>query len=384
MTQLLQSIRMSSVDTAWLHVEQPDNLMQITAVLLFDTPLNWSKLRLLLHERLLSRYPRFMMRPDNPRKAFGSTNWEHDPTFDLENQIEHVTLNSADSKAALEDLVGKTMSRPLDMARPLWRLTFVDGYEHGSAIVVRLHHAIADGIALARLVISLTDPSKSAEATKNELSMKLSKSLKSLGISSENNTLVRRAAYASNMALKAIRAFGKLIFSLPDPRTIFKGTLNVAKNAAWSNSIPFADVKQISKSYGATINDVLVAAITSAIRRYLLEHDSLVNQIHVAVPINLRPLDGPIELGNKFGLVYLPLPVGLSDADARFQTLQATMDAIKRSPEALIAHGLLGLVGLLPPAIKVPLMRMFGNKNTGVLTNVPGPRRPIYRICIEK
>ncbi|MEM7403355.1 MAG: WS/DGAT domain-containing protein, partial [Myxococcota bacterium] len=127
-----------------------------------------------------------------------------------------------------------------------------------------------------------------------------------------------------------------------------------------------------------TVNDVLVAAVTSAIRRYLVEHDSLVKQIRVAVPINLRPLDGPIELGNKFGLVYLPLPVGLSDAKARFNTLKATMDAIKRSPEAVVAHGLLGLIGLLPPAIKVPLLRLFGNKNSGVLTNVPGPRKPIY------
>ncbi len=98
------------------------------------------------------------------------------------------------------------------------------------------------------------------------------------------------------------------------------------------------------------------------------------------VPFNLRPLDQPLprELGNRFGLVYLTLPVGIDDPMERLIEVHSGMDAIKHSPEGVLSYGILGVIGLTPPQIEQRLLDIFAKKTTAVMTNVPGPREPLY------
>jgi diacylglycerol O-acyltransferase / wax synthase len=166
----------------------------------------------------------------------------------------------------------------------------------------------------------------------------------------------------------------------PDPPTVFKGELGRRKVAAWSSPVPLADFKAIGQAFGATVNDVLVAAATGALRRYLEKRGEPVAgvAIRASVPVNLRPPDQSHKLGNAFGLVFLTLPVGIADPVRRLNAIKREMDELKRSPDALVAYGVLSVLGVTPVEVESLGLRFFGSKATAVLTNVPGPREPLY------
>jgi diacylglycerol O-acyltransferase len=128
------------------------------------------------------------------------------------------------------------------------------------------------------------------------------------------------------------------------------------------------------------VNDVLVAAATGALRRYLDKKGDNTKglSIRASVPVNLRPLDQAHKLGNSFGLVFLTLPIGIVDPVKRLRAIKKEMDELKRSPEALVAYGVLNLMGLAPVEVEKLGLRFFGSKATAVLTNVPGPKEPLY------
>jgi diacylglycerol O-acyltransferase len=149
--------RLSSADAAWLHMDRPTNLMVINSVLLFDEPVDWERLRLITAERLVDRYPKFHQRVIDSRVPLLPPSWEDDPDFALEHHMHHRALPEPGDQAALQELVGDLMMMPLDRNRPLWQIYMVDGFGDGAALISRMHHCIADGIALARVMLSLTD-----------------------------------------------------------------------------------------------------------------------------------------------------------------------------------------------------------------------------------
>jgi diacylglycerol O-acyltransferase / wax synthase len=173
---------------------------------------------------------------------------------------------------------------------------------------------------------------------------------------------------------------GRLIVLPPDPQTILKGELGRRKRAAWSKPIPLDDFKAIGKALGATVNDVLIATATGALRRYLESRGEPTGGIAIraSVPVNLRPADGAHSLGNAFGLVFLSLPIGIVDPVRRLRAIKREMDELKGSPEALVALGVLSVMGMAPVEVERIGLRFFGSKATAVLTNVPGPREPLY------
>src|SRR4029079_12918148 len=135
------------------------------------------------------------------------------------------------------------------------------------------------------------------------------------------------------------------------------------------------------RAHGATVNDVLVAAVTAAVGRHLHDEGDEVDEVHALVPFNLRPLDRPLprELGNRFGLVLLGLPVGVDDPSGRLAEVKRRMDAIKAGHEGAFAYGILGLMGRTPAQLESRLIDFFTAKGSMVLTNVPGPRRRLSR-----
>ena len=151
------STRLSSADTAWLHMDRPTNLMVINSVLLFDEPVDWERLKQTTQRRLVDRYPRFRQRVVESHLPLRAPKWEDDPEFALEHHMHHLALPAPGDAAALQELVGDLMMMPLDRNRPLWQTYMVDGFGDGAAMITRMHHCIADGIALARVMLSLTD-----------------------------------------------------------------------------------------------------------------------------------------------------------------------------------------------------------------------------------
>ena len=189
-----------------------------------------------------------------------------------------------------------------------------------------------------------------------------------------------RVLDAARLGVHGAYRLGRLVVLPPDQATVFKGELGRRKRAAWSETLPLDDFKAIGKAFDATVNDVLIGTATGALRRYLERRRQPTTgvSIRASLPVNLRPLERAHELGNAFGLVFITLPVGVADPVRRLRAIKKEMDGLKQSPEALVAFGVLSLMGLAPVEVEQVGLRFFGSKATAVLTNVPGPRRPLF------
>jgi WS/DGAT/MGAT family acyltransferase len=154
----------------------------------------------------------------------------------------------------------------------------------------------------------------------------------------------------------------------------------MGKRVAWSQPVGINDVKAIGARHGAKVNDVLVAAMTGALRRYLIQRGVDVNQstIRAMVPVDLRPPEHADQLGNEFGLVILELAINKARPEQRLKLTKARMDALKRSPEPLASQALLSLLGRVPKAVEDFSNNLFGSKASLVMTNVAGPREVLY------
>jgi len=390
---------MSNVDTAWLRMESPTNLMMITGVWMLGGKLPLKKLKQVIVSRFLA-YRRFRQKAvDDGSAAF----WQTDAGFDIDWHVQSATLTGKRDKAALEAFVSKMASTQLDHARPLWQFHLVENYDGGCAVITRIHHCYADGIALMQVVLSLTDA-----ATKPRQRSELTKVWKPHDQGSVFERLVQPARAGLGKALafggKAIKKGGELVrdpalvaaiaresgeitrelaiaLSLSDdPPTAFKGTLGGTKRCAWADPLPLEEVKTIGKLLGCTVNDVLLACASGALRSYLCSIGDDVDglTIRATVPVNLRPLEHAKKLGNHFGLVFLDLPIGEANPLRRLERVAASMRELKRSRQAVLTFGLLAAVGMAPVGVQRLALEFFSRKATAVATNVPGPQMPLF------
>lgn len=396
------SARLSAADTAWLHMDRPTNLMVINSVLLFDEPLDWERVKLLTQQRLVDQFPRFRQRVVESRVPLRAARWEDDPDFALEHHMHHLALPAPGDRAALQVLVGDLMTMPLDRSRPLWHEYMVDGFGSGAAIVTRMHHCMADGIALARVMLSLTDSEPDAGIAPPVLAADRARSRGRLATLAEPSERVLEAAVhmgsaavrqGADMVVSPAHALSlagalardgatavRLLLTPADAASAIKGDPGVSRRVAWGEPISLARVKRIAHAHDATVNDVLMATLAGALRHYLQDRESPVREIQAMVPFNLRSLDEPVprDLGNKFGLVFLPLPVGVSGSLRRLIEVHKRMGEIKRSREGQVSYGLLSATGLAPEPVERRIVDLFTGKGTAIVTNVPGPTAPVY------
>ncbi len=417
MAATAQAHRLSSADAAWLHMDRPTNLMVINAVMLFDEPLDEQRLREVLRHRLVERYPRFHERIVERRLPLLGPSFEHDPDFELEHHLCHLALPRPGDEAMLRKLIGELIVAPLDRSKPLWEAHLLDRPDGGCALLLRMHHCIADGIALARVMLSLTDaepaedgfvPAEQADrpASSDQARGTIARAIGAIGapiasaaslagsaiattrdagsaVGREGAELLAHPGHARELIDRTTsdaRALAKLLLSPADADTALRGQLGVAKRVAWTEQFDLARVKAIAHAQGATVNDVLLASVTGALRRHLSDSGEQPAAIRTLVPYNLRALDQPIprELGNRFGLVFLTLPVDIAGRRERLHELKRRMDAIKHSPEGAISYAILEGVGLTPPLLERRIVDIFTAKASAVMTNVPGPREVVY------
>jgi WS/DGAT/MGAT family acyltransferase len=393
---------MSNVDTAWLRMELPNNLMMITGVFIFEQPLDFERFKTTLEQRFLC-FERFRQRVVEPRLGLGSLRWEIDPQFDISNHVHRIALPAPGDQQALQELVSDLMSTSLDYSKPLWQFHLVEGYQGGSVWIGRLHHCVGDGIALMRVLLSMSDDSPDAvwqPPVEDEEEKRPGRSPWRIitGPASAAIGATRRITGAvvgssldlmsnpgqaldyARLGTETTMALGRLLLLPPDPKTIYKGPLSVPKRAAWSEAIALPMIKAIGQATGATLNDVLLSAVAGALRRYAEDREQEVDGLNVrgVIPVNLRHESDRIELGNRFGLVFLSLPLGIDDPLERLFELKRRMDELKDSQEAVVAFGILNAIGMAPSEIENIVVNIFGAKATAVMTNVPGPRQQIY------
>ncbi len=338
-------------DAAWLHMEDPTNPMVVNGVIELEGSLSVAEIMWLLDEHV-ARLPRFRARVLEPNLHVGVPRWVEDESFDLARHVEHVELGTDD--AALCGFVGRRVSELLPRDRPLWKIYVIDRQGRGTALLFRVHHAIADGFALLGVLFSICEGDVS------------------LPKGPPPDALRGRRRGVVDHALAAAR----LVTLPPDPKTPLKGPLSTEKRVAWSEPLDLERVKAIAHATSSTVNDVLMATVAGALRRYLLPRATSLSEIHAMVPVNLRH-ETPTSLANDFGLVVVGLPVDIDEPLARLSAMKRRMDDLKKTPEAIVALAILRAMGSLPRTLEQLGVEFFGKKGSLIVTNVPGPRERI-------
>ncbi|PQJ36474.1 hypothetical protein BSZ35_12905 [Salinibacter sp. 10B] len=376
---------LSPVDAAWYRMDWPNNPAVITGLLYLDAPVDLETARLVFAERLLD-VDRFRSRVVERGLLWSLPYWETDPHFDIAPHVQALRGPGSGDESDLLDLVGDLASRPLPPDRPLWQAYVIDRGET-SALVIRFHHCMADGtgsVALARHLLDPVDASASIPSTPAQPSLPRATSLfdrTRRGLWTGLRVGIERFCHPVDTlqhlptVVEGVGIAAGSVLEPADPPTPLHGALNGTRRLAHTKPFPLADVKAIGRGADATVNDVLVAAVAGALRHYLLDHDTTeaLPSLRAIVPVDLRPEGRALELGNAFGLTFLPLPVNETDPAARLRAAKSGMDAIKHSPEAHVFLGILGLFGQLPAWIEDAAADLFASKATAVLTNVTGP-----------
>ncbi len=403
---------MDDADRFWLCMDHRTHLMTIVGLMEFDNPVDFYRLQATIELRLLSRFKRFRQRVVKPSAGWGAFSWKTDQAFDIRAHLHRLALPSPGKKTDLQEMIGHLASTPLDMEKPPWQVHLIENAGGGSVALFRVHHCLADGISLIHVLLSLADRKSDAPwpsgqkptRKKRVLSLKslfpfdavltrvahAQRQTKKIGgfvveelLATIANPmhLMEQLRTAGGTASDTLAVMGKLATYPPDPKSPFKGTMGVHKKMVWTNPMPLTDIKTVGRAIStSTLNDVLIATVTGAMRRYLLSKKMRVNRLDLkmSVPVNIRKPGTELDLGNRFSLVFLSLPIYIEDPVLRLREVKRRMDKLKKGPDAYVGFGFLSAMGKLPVDVARRMAMLFANKASGVLTNVPGPKEPLF------
>jgi diacylglycerol O-acyltransferase / wax synthase len=384
--------RMSPVDTTWLRMDRPNNLMMIVGVWMLEGSAALYNVEKQIAEGLLG-YRRYRQLVE--RTAAGIF-WRDDPNFDLSRHMHRIRLPGRGGKQALERLVGELASEPLDPNHPLWTVHVVEKYEGGVAVIFRMHHAIADGMALMDVTMTLVDgpqrrPGENPAEHEDEGWLQSLMAPVVATINSGARASSSTLKFALDLARNPLRAAGVLrdgagvagelsylLFMSSDSPTRFKGKPNGTKRVAWCEPLQLPEVKAVSRALGCSINDILLSCVAGAMRRYLVDCGDKTEGVEcrALVPINLRE-PGDVDLGNRFGIIGVELPVGVEHPLERLSTVRRRMSSLKTSYEPRTTLGLFAALAYLPKFVQDQLFDLILSRATVVMTDVPGPTQPL-------
>jgi diacylglycerol O-acyltransferase len=382
---------MAAADAAWLHMDRPTNRMIIVSVLMLEAPLDMRRLRRIVERRLVARYPRFRQRVVGGG-PLGGPHWQDDDDFDLSLHVHRIALPAPGDERALEELVGDLMASDLDHDRPLWEIHLVESCGAGCALVIRLHHCVADGIALARVLLDLTDGHRAGAAAgavappqPPEHSAVDALLAPAHAVAGAPLAAARRLRHPDalldlghEVADDAI-ALARLLGGAQDPPSAMKGHHGAGQRVAWTPPLALDDVKAIAHATDTTVNDVLLTALAGALAREIGSEPDGPDSVHAIVPFDVRPADAPLpaELGNRFGLVFARLPLDCEAPLQRLAAIHTEMSAIKRSRQPAVSYAALQVMGLAPAGVEARLIDLLSAKGSAVVTDVPGPHRTV-------
>ncbi len=392
---------MSPTDSVFLTVESRQTPMHVGGLQLFRPPADFGTVRQSF-QRLIAGddvAPLFKKRARRSLATAGQWAWEEDRHFDLEHHVRHNSLPEPGRVLELLSLCSRLHGTLLDRQRPLWELHFIEGLADGRfAIYLKVHHALLDGVSAQRLLqrILTTDPSvrnspppwasrprpivqpdePPAAARPDELAADLLRSAR--GIAAELAGLPAALARTVGHGLQARSA----PVSFVAPRSMLNVPISGSRRFA-AQSWPLERITRIRRGAGGTVNDVVLAACSGALRTYLTGFEALPDAPLIAmVPVALRVRDQQRESGNALGAVMCDLGTHLGDPADRLRTVQRSMTEGKQalaelSPLQTVAMTGLGLSPLLLQSLPgyADLLRPPFNL---IISNVPGPRSPLY------
>jgi len=398
-----QGDRLSWGDTVFLHLERQGMPLNVASVSVLEGDISFKDC-LQFIESKLPLIPRYLKRVVAPPLNIGLPSWEYDPGFDIRNHVREVTLKHG-TDTELKALAGKLFSVVMDREHPLWDITFVRGLKGNcTALILRLHHCLADGIAGVGIMSKLLDASPVAPPLpKRRIRLRVPPPRDTInsvmdGVVTSYADFVKRILSAwtdlLDMAQRTAANGGNLVateeFSRLMPeitafteRIRFNVIYRGPQKFAWAD-IPLADVKAIRKTCGVSVNDVVLALVTATIRRYSELHGDRVKGklLRMMVPVNLRGNDSAGELGNRISIVPVTIPLDIRDPRKLLAAVHERTEFLKRSHAAELVSLAGGLIGMFPSAVQGLAGQMLSQLPITpfnlVCTNVPGPQFPLY------
>lgn len=395
--------RLSALDAEFLHLEDGVAHLHIAGISIFAGPAPDEADLVALLASKLHLIPRYRQRVRSVPFELGRPVWEDDPHFRIEYHVRHTALPAPGDDAALGRLMARLMSQPLDRNRPLWEAWLVEGLADDRwAIIFKVHHCMVDGIAGVGLLSAVLDIDPAAEIGEPEpwtpapeasgpalvidawsgLGRDLLERAKGIP-----NVVANPVTTARSVAetLGGLLQFGEHLNAVPT--LSIEGS--IGPHRAWAHSsASIADVKEVRRALGGTLNDVVLAAVTRGYRDYLAHRgddpDSAV--VRTLVPVSVRGAGGAGVLDNRVSALLLEMPVDEDHPITRFETVRHRMADLKLSHMADFGDWFTHAGDLLPPplvgaasraAIRA-MQRMPQRSVTTVTTNVPGPQFPLY------
>lgn len=394
---VLTRTALGAVDGLWLSVERPGNVMVVDTVVWTATPLDREQLLEVAAERVWWRYPAFRSRP--VRDGSGRWWWLEDAGCDLADLVEDHELPDPADPISLQRLVASARNEPLPRDRPLWSAVFVPHYLDGSAVVLRTHHALADGVRMVQVATGLFDaspvggsvlppPGRQFAAgppapTAGQHPGPSVRHLAANPVGALHGLLGAAAEGAARLAgtvAADLDAARKLVLGTRDDVAAWTGPATSEKYVGWTRHHALEGLRATARAHTCTVNDVVVAAVALGLHRYLSRTGRPPRAATFMVPVNLVPIDPalPVSLGNNFALVQLELPTGSADPAEVLRTVHRRTVRIKSGHEPVVDLAVERLVAGLGPVVFRAAVELLAARATGVLTNVPGPPFPVY------
>jgi diacylglycerol O-acyltransferase / wax synthase len=391
--------RLSSTDVSFLANESSSSHMHVGAIMIFEGPPPSYEDVL---EHVGSRahlVPRFRQKLAFPPAQTGRPFWIDDPNLNLEYHVRHSALPAPGSEEQLRRMAARVFSQQLDRSKPLWELWLVQGLTRNRfALLTKTHHAVVDGVSGVDIATVLFDLNPVPEPTEPDDSWIPSPEPSGLTLIAKGaedllEAPVRAARRleqaighperAAQQARDAIEAVGEIGWNFANPAP--KGPLNVEigshRRYVWVRS-DLDHFKRVKNALGGTVNDVVLAVVTGALRDWLhgrgIRTEGL--ELRAQVPVSIRGQDEHGQLGNRLAVMRAPLPVYIADPVRRLEAVTSAMKGLKQSKQALGAEVISRFNDFAPPTLLAQAARInFSTRLFNLtVTNVPGPQVPLY------
>ena len=391
--------RLTAVDASFLSNETSSSHMHVGAILIFEGP---PPLYVDLVEHIrgrLNQVPRFRQRIVVPPLEAGRPLWADDVNFNLTYHIRHTGLPEPGGEDQLKQLAARVFSQQLDRSKPLWELWLVQGLERDRfAILTKTHHAMVDGVSgvdIGTVLFDLEPVPKPVEQVDNwrprpeprtsTLVTRAATDLAAAPLKLAERAIeaVRNPETTARRIAEGLEGVGEVIgsFADPAPDVPLNQEIGPHRRFVWARS-ELATFKRIKDSLGGTVNDVVLAVVTGALREWLhargIRTEGL--ELRALVPVSIRSEDERGNLGNKIAVMRGPLPVYVEDPVRRLRVVSEQMEGLKRSKQALGAEVISRFNDFAPPTLLAQASRInFSTRLFNlIVTNVPGPQLPLY------
>jgi diacylglycerol O-acyltransferase / wax synthase len=391
--------RLSALDVSFLTNESSSAHMHVGGICIFEGP-PMSYEDLLDHVRSrLHLVPRFRQRLAYPPVPTGRPFWIDDPDFNLEYHVRHSALPAPGSEEQLRRMAARVFSQQLDRTKPLWELWMVQGLTRKRfAFVTKTHHALVDGVSgvdIATVLFDLKPVPEPAEPDHDWSPGPAPSGVELLARDAEGAIktpvrLLRRIEQAvehprttAAQVSEAAEALGQIgwNFANPAPKVPLNVEIGSHRRFEWVRG-DLARLKRIKSALGGTVNDVVLAVVSGALRHWLHSRGVRTEglELRAQVPVSIRAEDERGHLGNRLVALRGPIPVYVEDPVKRLEICRRGMEGIKQSKQALGAEVITRFNDFAPPTLLAQAARInFSTRLFNlVVTNVPGPQIPLY------